>query len=105
VFVTVKLTGLLVTPLTFTVTETVPTARLGTVAVIELLPQAVMATEVTPKSTMPDPWVVPNADPLIVTDLPGSPVVGLMDVIATLVLAVAWFDGADSPALFTAVTK
>jgi len=41
----------------------------------------------------------------MVTELPATPDVGLMDAIVTLVLAAVWFDGADSPALLTAVTR
>jgi hypothetical protein len=91
--------------LTLTVTETAPAIRLGTVAVIELLPQAATTAGVTPKSTTLDSCELPNADPVIVTELPATPVVGLMDEIATLVPAAAWFDGPDSPAVFTAVTR
>ena len=108
VLVTVKLTGLLETPLTATVTETAPAIMSGTVATIELLLQAVTTAGVTPKATVLEPCEAPNPDPAMVTELPAFAMAGLMDATArpaAAVVAVAWLDGPDSPALFTAVTR
>ena len=82
--VTVKLTPLLATPLT--VTTTLPVvAPTGTVALIEVSLQLVVAAAVPLKVTLP---LVPNLCPYIVTEVPTSPDLGFSCVIMGVVGAV-----------------
>lgn len=48
----------------------------GAVAVIEVALQEVTEATVPLNQTVFDPCVLPNSDPVIVTDDPGSPAVG-----------------------------
>lgn len=75
--VTVKVEPLLTLPFASTVTLTVPAAIVGTVAVIDVLDQDVTVAAVDPKSTAELPWDEPKFEPLIVTDVPSGPDVGL----------------------------
>ena len=76
--VTVKLSELLGVPLTVTETFADPAETLGTTAVIEVFDQAVTAARLPPKLTVLDPWEEPKLDPLMVTEDPAAPEVGLM---------------------------
>jgi hypothetical protein len=89
VFVTVNPIGLLATPFTVTLTETAPRLRLGTVAEIELLDHAVTVAAVRPNFTLLSPCEAPKAVPEMVTELPAIPVVGLIAVSVSWVLALA----------------
>ena len=85
---TVNVTALLATPPTFTVTLTAPAARLlGTVTVIEVADHEVTVAAVVPKSTVLDPCVEPKLVPVIVTEVPVAPEVGLSKVIAGAAVA------------------
>jgi len=73
---TVKVTPLLAVPLT--VTTTLPAAApVGTVATIVLFPQLVTLAVTPLNLTELLPWELPKPDPLIVTDAPIAPDVGL----------------------------
>ena len=76
---TVNCTPLVVTP--FAVTTTLPVvAPVGTTAVIDVLLQLVIEVAVTPlKLTEPVPWVEPKLLPVIVTEEPTRPEVGLRE--------------------------
>jgi hypothetical protein len=72
---TVKLTPLLFTPLA--VTTTLPVvAPLGTVAMIDVVPQLVIVAIVLLNVTVPVPWVEPKFVPVMVTEAPAAPDVG-----------------------------
>jgi hypothetical protein len=74
--VTRKVPPLLATPLT--VTTTLPVvAPAGTGATIVVLFQLVGVALTPLKVTVLAPWVVPKPDPVIVTEVPGGPVLGL----------------------------
>jgi hypothetical protein len=104
VFVTVNESGLLATPFTVKLTDTAPGVRFGTLTVTEELDHDATAADIAPKFTMLEPWLAPRALPLIVRVLPAGPDAGLSALMLIRVLALAWFDGADSPLLFAAVT-
>ena len=79
--VTVKPAELLLEPDTVTVTFTAPAARLdGTVAVMDEADHEVTAALVPPKLTVLDPCDDPKFEPLMVTDDPAAPEVGLREV-------------------------
>jgi hypothetical protein len=77
--VTVKPSELLSVPSTVTETFTDPAEIPGTIAVIDVFDHEVTEATVPPKLTVPDPWEEPKPDPLIVTDDPAAPEVGLME--------------------------
>ena len=76
--VTVKLTALLDFPATVTVTFTAPAAMLGTVALNEVAVADVTVAAVEPKITVLLPAVVLKFVPVMVTEVPGAPEVGLI---------------------------
>jgi hypothetical protein len=92
---TVKLAGLLVTPLAFTVTLPVD-APAGTVATIDVAVQLVMLAVVFMNFTVPLLCVEPKLVPVIVTEAPTAPVVG-----ERLVMVGARTTVKDAPLLFT----
>src|SRR5258708_25618094 len=69
---------LLATPPTVTTTLTTPfESPLGTTAVMDLLPQAVVDATVPPNvMVLPVPFVLPKLFPVTVTDVPDGPEVG-----------------------------
>ena len=76
--VTVKLTALLDFPATVTVTFTAPAAMLGTVALNEVAVADVTVAAVEPNITVLLPAVVLKFVPVMVTEVPGAPEVGLI---------------------------
>ena len=81
---TVNDTLLLAMPPITTVTPTAPVGRLGTMALIEVADHDVTVAKVEPNLTVLDPWVAPKLVPVIATDVPAGPDVGLTEVIAGL---------------------
>src|SRR5579864_1232706 len=84
---TVKLTALLATPPTDTVTFTAPAATLGTVTVREVAAAAVTVPVADPKLTVFAFAVVLKFVPVMVIEAPGAADAGVIDVMA----------GADEP--------
>ena len=58
---------------------TAPAEMLGTTAVIDAFDHEVIEARAPPKLTVLAPWEAPKFDPLIVTDDPAAPEVGLME--------------------------
>lgn len=71
---TVKFTPLLSTPLVCTTTFPVP-APDGTVTPMLVALQLDTVAEVPLNFTVPEPWLLPKFDPLIVTEAPTAPLV------------------------------